>query len=67
MDTAGKYSRTITGILVISKIGLKKALEFCRKLMAKNTKETGRLVTKTDSEECSGSMALFMKENGNQT
>jgi len=67
VDTAGKYSKTITGILVTSKIGLKKALELCRKLMARNTKETGRLGTKTDLEECSGSMAQFMKENGNQT
>lgn len=57
----------VSGILASSKIILRMDSALSAKIMAKNTKETGKLVSKKDLGECNGSMGQFMKVNGGLT
>jgi len=67
MEWEGRYSKMVSGILGSSKITLRMDSALFLKTMAKNTKETGKLDSKKDLEECNGSMGQFMKGNGGLT
>ena len=64
---AERSSKIALGTPGIGKTISKMASALSRKLMAKNTKVTGRQDSSTGMDECSGPMAQSMKVNGNST